>query len=210
MQILKHIALCVVAGALTTGAHASFIPYELQIDVNGLTIDAGGAFNANTHTGSLVISSSGSSSLTAIVIDGNVQGVSATLSGFSGLVNMNAGVITGGSFSVLLSDGSSYSASLDPTFATIFLAGTNEYIGDGDTAGGVFANLGPGSSLGGVDVSPWDGAGAQGFFFFAGYTPNAGGFSAGVDLNLWVIVPTPGSGLLTACAVALCLRRRRV
>ena len=203
-----RIATMLGAAAALGVASAATAAFELQIDIDGVTMDAGGAFDVNTYTGTMTFSTNSGTSLAGIFIDSNGQTVSATLASIDGTVNYLNAEATGGSFTVVLSDGTSYTASVD-TGPSFLFPDANGISGDGGTEFGDFSNLVGGNLFGGVDVTPWNFGNATGFFFFSEYNPDGLGVDATANLNLFVNVPSPGLAAFGLAGLGAGLRRRR-
>lgn len=204
MRIATMLGAAAALG-IATSATAAF---ELQIDIDGVTMDAGGAFDVNTYTGTMNFSMNSGTSLAGIFIDSTGQTVTATLASLSGSVNYVNAQATGGSFTVMLSDGSSYSASVD-TGPSFLFPDANGFSGDGGTEFGNFSNLVGGNLFGGVDVTPWNYNNSIGFFFFSEYNPDGAGVDTAANLNLFVNVPSPGLAAFGLAGIGAGLRRRR-
>lgn len=204
---MRLVTMLSAAAAIAASATAQ-AAFELQIDVDSVTIDAGGAFDPNTYTGTMNFSSTGTSSLAGIFIDSGAQAVTASLVSLSGSVNYVGGAATGGSFTVLLSDGSSYTASVDNGPSFLF-PDANGFSGDGGTEFGNFSNLVGGNLFGGVNVTPWNYNNSVGFFFFSEYNPDGAGLDTLANVNLFVNVPSPGFAAFGLAGLGAGLRRRR-
>jgi len=202
---MRLASLITVAGCLAVASGASGA-FELQIDVDTVTMTADSAFDVNSYTGSLTFAENVNTSFAGITIDGVTQTVAATLASLSGTVNYVNGAATGGSFLIVLSDGSSYSTSVD-TGPSFLFPEPNGFGGDGGTELGEFAGLLGGNLFGGVDVTEWNFGNAPGFFNFSEYDGSAS--DAGADLNLFMQVPSPGLAAFGLAGVGAGLRRRR-
>src|SRR5262249_33431148 len=114
-----------IVGVLAMAASATATP-TLQFDVNGFNTQARDAGNVNgpfgglTHTGSVAFSV-GAGTLQGIFIqtvvggpfhDANFSGF--TMTGFSGEVDLVNGHVTGGSITLTISNGDSYSCAITP------------------------------------------------------------------------------------------------
>jgi len=195
-----------VAFAAATSSQAAF---NLQIDINSVTIDSGGAaVDPNTFTGSLQFSANANTNLAAISFENDLQTVTASLVSLSGVVNYTDGAPTSGSFFVGLSDGSSYMADVDTRFSSL-VSFTTGIGGTASTNLGNFGGLVGGSLFGGADVTPWNFGDAEGSVFFSGFEPDSSGVDTNANLDIFVNIPAPGLGAFGLAGLGLALRRRR-
>ncbi len=152
--LMSAIAVGVV-GLAATAAEAQ----TLQMDVNSLTATKGGGFTGLNHTGNVVLSANGASSFSAILIDGaNQAGFTGVLSDFQAIIQLNNGVVVGGSIFVELTTGSTYQAFLTSGVGNVSASAgeTGPFTIDALTFGGTFNNLVGGTTFGGINVSVWD------------------------------------------------------
>lgn len=172
-------------GMATTFAGAQ----TLQFDVNSLTATAAG-WSGLTHTGTVVLSMDGNSSFNAILIDGSDQpGFNGVLMDFQGMIELDNGVVVGGSFFIELSSGATYTCAVPSGVGDVDTSAgaTGPFTVDTLTMGGLFDNLVGGMTFGNVDVSMWDG-----FEPLSGSTltfklgPNAGGTDDDVDIDIFI------------------------
>ncbi|MFG0275053.1 MAG: hypothetical protein ACF8QF_08350, partial [Phycisphaerales bacterium] len=104
-------AVAVVAAAAAPSADAAF---ELQLDLNSLSAQytpfstEGGSFGTGA-TGVITLTEDANSYQAGIELDGVAQPLVTSLSTFAGTIELSGGVVVGGSFDVILSDGSRYS-----------------------------------------------------------------------------------------------------
>jgi len=219
---MKILMAAVVACA---GAVASATPV-LQFDVNQFGAqarNAGGtasAFGGLTHTGSVAFSfSSGVTVLNGIFIqtiaggafnNANFSGFSLTT--FSGSVNLVNGQVTGGSISLGINNGDTYTCNITPGSGAV-----STFVGGGFkiealTRSGMFND----AQFGNVNVSPWFNAqnpnGLPGSFLQFNFNPNATG-AATSDMDLFVDVaplpPAAWAGMATLAGAMVVRRMRR-
>lgn len=195
------------AGAAQANSYA-------QIDVNGLEADAGGAFST-TFSGTISLSKDANASFNGVKINEVDQGVDLstwTLSAFTGSITLSSGTVTGGSFSVSVTDGSTtdtYAATITSSSGDVDTQSGQGFNIDGLTFAGTFSS----STFAGVDVSnafsiqPLTGS----FLNFA-FSPDSSGFDSDADMDIFVVIPLPaGAGLgLAGLAGLACVRRRRI
>jgi len=214
--------------ALATGAVASATP-TLQFDVNAFGAQArngagvSSAFGGLNHTGSVAFSL-GAGVLNGIFIQTN-QGqpfhnanfAGFTMTGFSGQVNLVNGQVTGGSYTMTINNGDSFSCNIVPNSGAVSLFVGGGFKIEALTRGGLFND----PQFGNVDVSPWFNAqtpnGLPGSFLQFNFDPNAVG-SASSDMDWFVdvpsLVPLPsaawaGLGTLAGAMVVRRMRRGR-
>lgn len=191
----------------------------VQIDINGLStqsqVAAGGggwsnaAFGGTTHTGRLVLSHDGNSVLAGVSINGQMQPLSSTLASFAGTILLNAGVVSGGSFTATNADGTSYSASIVSGVGRVRTQAGQGFRIDGLTFQGLFS----GPLFAGVNVGPFFSVQPLfGSFLHFAFNPNATtGLDSDADIDIFASIPLPtsaplaGAGLLGLAGV----RRRR-
>ena len=216
-----------VATVLAAGAAAN-AAMTLQFDVNGIRVTTTGssgapsAFGGLTHTGSVNFSfASNVTRLVDIAVSngGGVpqsQGFNGTLTNFTGNVNMSGGQVTGGSITISIAGGDSYTAQIVSNVGAV-----SNYIGggykiEGLTFNGQFTD----ATFGNVDVAPWFNAqtlgGLLGSFLQFNFNPNASGESF-ADMDIFVnseVIPLPpaawtGLATLSGLMFAGYVRRRR-
>jgi hypothetical protein len=212
------------AALLLASAAASATP-TLQFDVNGFgaqAVNAGGGntpFGGLSHTGAVQFSV-GSGTLNGVYIQSVASGpfINAGLSGvtmtaFSGQVNLVSGLVTGGSVTIQISNGDSYTCQIAPGSGAV-----SNYVGGGFkiealTRAGQFND----AMFGNVDVSPWYNVqsgvpGLLGSFLEFNFSPNAQG-AAFSDMDVFVdVVPMPPAawaGMATLAGVMAVRRLRR-
>jgi hypothetical protein len=192
-----------IVGVLAMAASATATP-TLQFDVNDFSTQARNSANVNgpfgglTHTGSVAFSV-GAGTLEGIFIQSVAGGAfnnagfsGSTMTGFSGEVDLVNGHVTGGSITLTISSGDSYSCSITPGVGQV-----SNYVGGGFkiealTSHGMFSD----SQFGNVSVAPWFNAqggpnGLPGSFLQFNFNPNAQG-AATSDMDLFVdVVPLP-------------------
>jgi len=174
----------------------------IQFDIDGLNIDAGGAFGGFTHSGQLTISADANSVLASIIVDAAPVTTSATLSSVSGFIDLSFGTVVGGQFSVALNDGSLYTATILAGSGAVAPQAGQGFQMTGLSFSGTFA----GSTFGGVDVSGLSAVDGQ--FILQSYGPNSAGVDVDSTLNVFAL-PAPGSLMVLLGAGALCAVRRR-
>jgi len=212
-----------IAGVLAAAGAATAAPV-LQFDVNGFNTQSVNSSNVNvpfgglTHTGAVKFTI-GTGALVGIFIQSVANGpfnnanfAGSTLTGFTGQVNLVNGGVTGGSITLTISNGDSYSCGITPGIGAV-----STFVGGGFkiealTRSGFFND----SVFGNVNVAPWFGAqgalGLPGSFLQFNFNPNASG-AASSDMDLFVdVVPLPPAawaGLATLAGVAAVRRLRR-
>ncbi len=208
----------VAAFAFAGAAHAGSV---LQIDLNSLVVDAGGAFGGLNHTGTLLLTDDGTTSFASILIDGMSQSVSPEVAGIKGSIDLNNGAVVGGAFAVSFTDGSMYSATLiggggvneaaDPGGA-----GPGPFTIDTLTAGGAFSGLVNGNEFGGVDVTEWVlGEPLSGSILTFKFGPDDNGFDSNADMDVFVtsavpLAPAGWAGFAGLAGLASMRRRREL
>jgi len=207
--------------AFSAASAAQAVP-TLQLDLNSITAqaqDSGGAdvaFGGETHTGSLEIGMDGNSMLADILLNGTSVGpVPASdwsLDSLVGSIELDNGVVTGGSFTVsvknsVTSEIDTYSADIRNGSGDVDDEATGFSI-DGLTFEGMFSD----TTFAGVDVTAWvDNEPLGGSFTQFAFTPDAFGFDDDANMDVFIPVPLPtpaamaGAGLLGLGAI----RRRR-
>lgn len=218
---IRHVILAV--GALASAAAAASAATQLLIDVNGLAAQATLANGANgfgglTHTGSITLSKDNNSVLAGVAIDGINQAITPGLSmNFAGVINLVNGQVTGGSFMISMSDGSSYSASIASGVGAVATQAGQGFQIDGLTFNGLFNDSGlPGfvDRFAGVNISPWAiGEPLAGSFLHFAFRPDASGRDADTDTDIFVVTSIPAPMAVTAGMFGLAavagVRRRR-
>lgn len=200
----------VAASGLALSCAATAGVTVFQADLNTLSASSGGAFGGVTHTGAVTFTTNASSALAGITLNSVPQAFTGVLQSMSGTIQLLNGAVQGGSFNVLLTDGSSMQATIDA------LGGgqVNVQAGQGFRIDGLnssvsFSNLVGGTHFGGVNVGqfgpgPWDGS----FLAFA-FNPDASGFDGNTDVDLYANIPAPGAAALGLMGLAAMGRRRR-
>lgn len=205
-------------GCAAIGVDSAQAVQVLQLDVNSITAqaqDAGGAnvaFGGTTHTGSLEMGVDGNAELNDILLNGTSIGPAAgwSLSDYDGTIDLNNGMVTGGSFTVEVSDGVStdtYMADIVSGSGMVTTGATGFAI-DGLTFNGFFS----GSTFAGVDVSDWfTEQPLQGSFLEFAFNPDAAGLDNDANVDIFVPVPLPTPAAMGAAGlIGLAgLRRRR-
>ena len=119
--------------ALSAGATAAL----MQLDINGIQVNAGRAFDGVTHTGVLALTDPAGGVLIDILVDGVSQG-GATLANLEGEIFLTNGFVTGGYLMVMDGDGDTYFATIGEVGRVNTQAGRGFRI-DGITFSGVFS-----------------------------------------------------------------------
>lgn len=220
--MIKSFAIA-AATVLAAGTAASAAPV-LQFDVNGFNTQAVNGANASVafgglgHTGAVQFST-GAGTLNGIFIQSVAAGpfvnagfAGSSLTGFTGQVNLVAGAVTGGSITIAISNGDSYTCAIKPGVGAV-----STYVGGGFkiealTQGGLFND----AQYGNVNVNPWfasqTGGGLLGSLLQFNFNPNAQG-AATADMDVFVdVVPLPPAawaGMAMMGLVAVRRLRRR-
>jgi len=207
------------------GGAAALASPTLQFDLNAFSTQAKNAGGGNSPFGGLNHTGAVSFSLGAGVINGlfiqPTQGApfqnanfTGTWTSFTGQITLNNGQVTGGSLTVTISNGDSYTCGITPGSG-----GVSNYVGGGFkiealTRAGFFND----AQFGNVNVSPWFGAqtpnGLPGSFLQFNFNPNASG-AASADMDLFVdsvVVPLPAAawvGLAGLTGLAVLRRANR-
>lgn len=196
--------------ALSAGASQAAV---IQLDINGVQVRTGGAFDGVTHTGTLTITEATLGSFVDILVDGVSTG-SAELSNLLGEIELVNGQVVGGFINVFDGEGDGYFAAIGEGGRVNTQAGRGFRI-DGLTFAGVFATPRGDAPFmfGDVDVEAIFGPGAfneslEGSFLLHSFNPDANGIDPLADLDVW-IVPTPGTAALAALAGVAAIRRKR-
>jgi hypothetical protein len=170
--------------------------YQLDIDVNRLIVQATSAAGVNTgftgsnFSGDLRITSTSTSFLAGLSIDGLSQSPQGTLNAFQGVLHFSSGILTGGSFNVTTLTNSTLEtytlqAVPDPIPA---INGSAPF----DVIGAVGLAQLSGNTFAGVSVSPWALLPASaGYFALTGYSPNSSGLDTSVNFDVTVFTPEP-------------------
>ena len=221
MKFGTMLAVCGVCAAMSAAATAAS---ELLIDVNGLTAQAttssgGAGFGGLTHTGSISLFNDPNSVLAGVGIDGVNQATTPGLGmTFSGVINLVNGVVSGGSISVSMSDGSAYMAVIQGGIGQIALQAGQGFQIDGLTFNGFFSDSGaPGmiNKFAGVNITPWAlSEPLFGSLLNFAFQPNTNGRDTDADIDIFVtaVIPAPVAAMAGAAGllgVASVRRRRR-
>jgi hypothetical protein len=183
-----------LAATLACGTVAS-AAQTLQMDLNALGVQVTGAgglgspFGGLSHTGAVNLNRVVAiSSLAAVLIDGIDQNFTGTLSNMTGVINLNAGNVVGGSLSVTVNGVDTYTAQIaNVGYVETFIGGG--YTIQGLTFNGLFSS----NSFGNVNVTPWAGGGLPGSFLQFNFNPTANG-TGFADIDLFVnVVPLPSA-----------------
>lgn len=200
----------VAASGLALSCAATAGVSLFHADLNTLSASSGGAFGGVTHTGTVTMTNNTSSALAGIIINGVPQAFTGVLQSMSGSIQLLNGAVQGGSFNVLLTDGSSMQATIDA------LGGgqVNVQAGQGFRIDGLnssvsFSNLVGGTHFGGVNVGQYGSGPWTGSFLAFAFSPNANGVDTNTDLDLYANIPAPGAAALGLMGLAAMGRRRR-
>jgi len=198
------------AGVLAGSAQATFIHF----DINAISVDAGEAFNGESHTGTLDLSMGANSSLNAIDLDGQNTAVSESLGSLDGEVILLNGQVVGGFIAFTAQDGSEYIATIGSGVGAVAHQAGRGFRVDGLTHDGVMDDLVDGTMFAGVDISkmiPFEPIMLDGSFLLHGFGPNAFGLDPTVDIDIYADapVPSPGPAALALGAGILGGSRRR-
>lgn len=206
----KLVMLAAFAAAGTCASAASV----LQIDLNTLTAQAvrasdnANAFDGLGHTGSIMLSSNGSSTLADILLNGNAQNIAAgQLMSFTGQIDLVGGDVTGGSFTLTLTDASTFTATILGGYGQVNTQAGQGYSIDGLITSALFSS----NPFAGVDISQWfSEQPLTGSFLEFAFNPNGSGFDGNTNLDIFVLVPSPlAGGLAGVGLMGLAARRRR-
>ena len=221
---MRVVHVTVVGLVALTGAVASATP-TLQFDVNAFGAQArnsGGTnspFGGLNHTGSVAFSL-GAGVLNGIFIQSNAgqpfhdAGFAGfTMTGFSGQVNLVNGHVTGGSYTMTINNGDTFTCNIVANSGAVSLFVGGGFKIEALTSGGMFHD----AQFGNVDVSPWFNAqnpnGLPGSFLQFNFDPNAAG-SASSDMDWFVDVPTlvplPSAAWAGLCTLAGAMVARRI
>jgi hypothetical protein len=209
---------CAAAMAMVLAASAAVNAAQtLQFDLNAFATQArnsGGVnspFGGLTHTGSVAFSL-GSGVLNSVSVSTNGgpfinQGFVGTLTGLSGQINLNNGLVTGGNLLITVNGGSdTYSTSIASVGQVSTYVGGGFKI-EGLTVNGVFSD----ALFGNVNVSNWFNQTLAGSFLQFNFSPDANG-AANADMDVFVtVVPLPPAsfaGLATLCGLFVWRRAR--
>lgn len=223
---MKKMIGAAVATVLAAGTVAS-AEMVLHLDINNIRTQAtgpggvNGAFGGLSHTGAVNFSfEAGITQLAGMDIQTDNgapvnQNVTGTLANFTGTINLNNGMVTGGSLTATAGS-DAYTAQITPNVGAVSTFVGGGYKIEGLTFNGMFS----GGTFAGVDVSPWFNSqtlgGLLGSFLQFNFSPNNDGFAYS-DLDLFVntqVVPLPPAGwaglaTLGCVMVGGYIRRRR-
>lgn len=166
----------------------------LQMDINSLTATAPG-WGGLSHTGTVTFSMDGNSNFSSILIDGTNQAAfNGVLMDFQGSIELDNGVVVGGSFQVELTNGEVYSCNIPGGVGDVdAAAGLNgPFTIDTLTNGGTLMSLVGGTNYGNVDVSLWEmNQPINGSSLTMKLGPGVGGTDDDVDIDLFLIAEPP-------------------
>lgn len=225
---MRPMGMAVALSAAVCTAGVAQAELTLQLDINAIGIqvkDGSGnptAFGGLTHTGSIELSYDPSFTiLNEVAIQAGSgpfvdQNFSGTLSDISGSIELNNGVVVGGSLTVEVNAGGDwYMAEVRPNSGMVQTATTpGGFKIDALTFKGEFSD----DMFGNVDVEPWflaqgQGLALEGSLLKFNFQPDQNGVGFG-DLDAFVVVPLPPAGLaglsvLAAVGGVSVVRRRR-
>lgn len=201
------------AALLGTSASAS----TLDIDMNGFKV-SGGTGMSTTFTGTLTFTSDGNTTIAEVRKNDIDQSFTGTLASYSGSISFIGGEVSGGDFSIKLTNGDEYEGKFyhfvgAGTSAITKKPGTlNNWRIDAGTHKASF-HTGIDSLFGNVDVSEFIAQNGSlfGELFQFEFEPDGSGIDENVFAEYTVVVPVPpaaGLGLAGLLGVAA-LRRRR-
>lgn len=206
--------VAIIAASCASGATLASV---LHMDVNALrsqSLNANGvasAFGGLNHTGSISLTSGPNSVLADLILNSVAQNIApGQLQSFAGSINLVNGGVTGGSFSLTLTDGHTFTTSIvsgvGQVAPQILPGGVQGFSIDGLTTNGVFST----STFAGANIAPWFNAQPlTGSFINFGFNPNSSGLDTASDLDIF-LVPTPAAGgVFGLAALGLGMRRRR-
>ncbi|MFN0132415.1 MAG: VPLPA-CTERM sorting domain-containing protein [Phycisphaerales bacterium] len=217
-----------IATVLVAGTAASAIPV-LQMDLNSFAAQAtsntgnpavNSPFGGTSHTGAVRFSKGSNGILAGIFVQNVVNGpftsanFTGNLTAFSGQVNLSNGQVTGGSVTITINTGDTYTCNIKPNSGAV-----STFVGGGFkieaiTQNGFFSD----NQYGNVNVAPWfnnQGAtGLGGSFLQFNFNPNAAGLATS-DMDLFVDanpIPLPAAawmGMATLGGIVAVRRFRR-
>jgi len=197
MTLTKH--MCVGAAAAIAAL------------ADALTATAGPGFD-DSYTGTVDLTTNSNTGLAGILINGVGQSFAGTLDAFSGSIELDGGMVDGGSFSVSVLEAdnvtvNTYSASIVSGEGQVNPQAGQGFSIDGLTFQGAFTS----SVFAGIDVSDWfDAQPLPGSFIQFAFNPNAQGVDPDSDVDIFVTVPLPAGGAMAFAGLAgLASVRRR-
>ncbi len=212
----------VVASALVALAGVASADSVFQIDINGLTARASGAFS-ESFTGTLSVFSSpanpdldGDAEILDVLVDGvnqNTGGASFGNFFFEMDLTFSNGSLNAGLVTVKVDENGSentYTAMVSPTGGSSILEiGPDTFLIGGLTFDGMFADA-AGTFLG-VDITPWGSRQpVPGRFSQIEFSPDANFEDRDTDVDVFVLVPMPGAAAMAGLGLlGLGVRRRR-
>jgi hypothetical protein len=180
-----------------------------QLDVNGLTTSASAGFGPG-YTGTVTVTDDADAVLADVLLDGSTQAFTGNLSSFTASFTFAAGLLTGGSYTVIIDDGSRLDASATPATGSV-----QTQVGEGMMAGGLnfaitFSGLVGGTNFAGVNVSDFLSSGLTGSFLVSSIGIfSQGGTDTDTNFEGFIEVPAPGAAGLLAIGTLLAAPRRR-
>jgi hypothetical protein len=225
---MRKVLGAAVATVLAAGTAASAeMTMTLQLDINGIAVQAqsaagqNSAFGGLSHTGSLNFDfAQGVTHLLGMFSQTNFNapvnlGFNGQLTGFSGIINLSNGQVAGDNLSVTVNGTDTYTAQITPGVGAVSHFVGGGYKVQGLTFDGMFSS----SMFGNVDISPWFNmqtvqGGLPGSFLSFNFNPNASG-AAFADMDVFVeVIPLPPAawtGLATLAGVMFAgyMKRRR-
>jgi hypothetical protein len=208
--------IAALAGAALLGSAAT-AAYELQLDVNSVSAQAYDAnnvagFGGLAHTGTIVLSQTASSTLAGILFDGAAQTIAAgQLATFSGVINLNAGMVTGGTLNMTLNNTDTFTATIygDAMSMIVFQAGQGFSL-SGLLTSAFFGGPNPGD-FAGISIAPWySNQPLDGSFINFSFNPDGTGLDINTNVDIFLVVPSPlAGGMAGVGLMGLAARRRR-
>ncbi len=212
----------VVASVLAALAGVASADSVFQVDVDGLSARASGAFS-ETFTGTLSVFSSpanpdidGDAEILDVLVDGVAQGTGGAANGdffFEMILSFSNGSLNAGTVTLKVDENGSentYTALVSPTGSgSILEIGPDTFIIGGLTFDGMFADA-AGTFLG-VDITPWGSLQpVPGRFSQIEFSPDANFEDSDTDVDVFVLVPMPGAAAMAGLGIlGLGVRRRR-
>lgn len=204
--------MCAVVAA---GFVATALPVTggiLQMDINSVSAQArgqgGGAgpFGGVGHTGSVHLSSNANTALAEIILNGASQNIAPNqLQSFSGIINLVAGNVVGGNFSMTVVGGATFNTQIQGGFGQVNTQAGQGFRIDGLLTSALFSS----DPFAGVAITPWFNAQPlDGSFINFSFNPNANGFDGDTSLDIFLI-PSPAAGGVLGLAMAGFAGRRR-